>query len=354
MRHYIFISLFLFTSSLLVAETATSGKIFGSRTGLVDKSMNPAISINGLFLGSYGTAQEKTGLRLQEVEAAFSAAVDPYFFANIILTSEGGEAVTPEEAYVITLSIPMVTIKAGKFLANFGKNNLIHTHAQPLIDRPIVNKSLLGDEGLNSVGVQAALLVPVSWYMEFTLAGMSGSQTSLFANTSDESLFGVARLENLFDLNDETTLSLGVSYSMGDNQFHNVSHFGGADTTLKYVSGKGKGEFAIAWTNEYIRSKRTSYSVLSEWEDAWGLSSTVLVRLSPRFWTGGRFDYTNITLDGSQKTKGENLVFAFVPSEFSAIRLQTGLIQPSTGGKSQWQALVQYNMTIGSHPAHAY
>lgn len=351
-----FALIFVFLSTLSYALEATApGKIFGG-SSLVDKSMNPAISLNGLFLGGFGTAQEKHGLRIQEIEAQFTAAVDPYFMGNFIVTSEAGAPLEVEEAYLSTLSLPRVTLKAGKFLANFGKNNPIHTHAQALIDKPLVNRTLLGEDGFNSFGAEASLLVPAPWYMDLTVGGMSSGTTPLYNSLSDTSMALTSHLENLFDLSDQTTLSVGLSYSMGDNQTRNMSHYWGADTTIKYVSGKGKGEFALAWTNEVIASKRTSYAFLTtpDWETAWGAYSTLLARLNPRFWVGGRFDYVATDLGTVNKTKAENLILAYVPSEFSALRLQGGLVQKPFSTSSDWQALLQFNMTIGSHPAHAY
>lgn len=350
-----FLALLCFFSTLSFAiETPAPGKVLGG-SGLVDKSMNPAISLNGLFLGGYGTALQKEGLQLQELEMQFTAAVDPYFIGNFTVAYEGG-AFDVEEAYLNTLGLPHVTLKAGKFLALFGKNNNIHTHAQSLIDRPLVNRTILSDESFNSVGAEASILIPAPWYMDLMVGAMSGSQTLLYETTSDTSMALNSHLENLFDLNDQTTLSLGASLSLGDNKQGTSSHYWGVDSTLKYVSGKGKGEFAMAWTNEFISSQRPTYDALTtpEWDRAWGFYSTLLFRLNPRFWAGGRFDYTNVMLGGETKTTGENLILAYVPSEFSALRLQGGLVQPGGGGASQWLTLLQFNMTIGSHPAHAY
>lgn len=354
MRFFVFTALFLSSFSWAL-ETIAPGKVLGG-SALVDKSMNPAISINGLFLGSYGTAQEKHGLRIQEIETQFTAAVDPYFLGNFIIAIEGDGAIEVEEAFMSTLSLPRVTLKAGKFYTNFGSNNRIHTHAQSFIERPLVNKTLLGEEGFNSFGMEASVLIPTPWYMDLTVGGVNGSTTPMYTSESDASLVLTSRLENLFELSDQTTLSFGLSYSTGDNQTKNMSHYFGADSTLKYVSGKGRGEFAVVWTNEIIASKRTGYQVLTtpEWETGWGAYSTLLARLSTQFWVGGRFDYLSTHDFATTSAKGENLIIAFVPSEFSAIRLQGGLLQPVGGGKTQWQALAQYIMTIGSHPAHAY
>lgn len=338
------------------AETSTaiaagSPKIFGG-SGMVDKSMNPAISVNGLFLGAAGNAAPDQGLTVQEVEAIFSASVDPYFYSNIVLSMERVDSIEVEEAYAVTLAIPAVNLKFGKFLANFGKNNLIHTHGQQLIDRPLVNRRILGDEGLNSIGLEASWLVPVPWYLDLTVGTQSASRADTFQSPDPKALTVLVRMDHLFDLSDATTLGLGGSFATSHNAMSERTHLFGGDLTLKYVEAKGRGTFAVAWTNEILFGKRNGF-VAPDAMGQWGLYSTLLLRLSQIFWVGGRFDYYKETDPVSDATKGESLVLAYVPSEFSAIRLQGGLVQ-APGVPSEWLALLQYNMVIGSHPAHAY
>lgn len=349
------------------ATTVNTPKIFG-RSGLVDKSMNPAISVNGLFLGQFGTAtiEEEKGLQLQEIEAAFTAAVDPYFLANVILTSEGGTSLEVEEAYVLTLAIPYVTFKAGKMLVNFGKNNLIHTHAQPMIDRPLVSSTLLGEDGFSSVGVQASVLVPVPWYFDVSVSGVSARRAvGVFHTTADatppspypraENVGAVVRMEHLFDLSDVTTISLAGSFASGANELDQKTTLWGADATLKYVSGQGRGNFAVALTNEFISSTRNGLVTAELGEKSWGTYHTLLVRLGQQWWVGGRFDFLkpdSATPDSPTNT-GESLLVAYVPTEFTALRFQTGLSK-TTNEDTRWKALLQLNVTIGSHPAHAY
>jgi len=329
-------------------------KVFGG-SGLVDRSLNPAISVNALFLGSYGSAAESVGLNIQEVEGIFSASIDPYFFGMVVLTSEGGQSLGVEEAYASTLSVPHVTLKAGKFLGNFGKNNLLHTHAQPLVDRPLVNRILFGEEALNSVGVEADLLVPVSWYFDLIVAAINGKMAGPFNAYHDESVAGVARMEHLFDLSDETTLGIGTSYAIGENEEKRINHYVGADAVIKYVSTKGRGDFAIAWTNEFIYGRRNGIMTGDLGEKSWGVYSSVVVRIQRRFWIGSRFDFlkkVDLAPD-FPRTTAENLLVAYVPSEFSAIRLQGGLTQTNAHA-DQWQVLLQLIISMGSHPAHAY
>jgi hypothetical protein len=337
-----------------------SPKLFGRSGTLVDKSMNPAISVSGLFMGTAGSAISPAdrGIDLREIEAVFTAAVDPYFLGNVVINKEKDDKFFGvEEAYMVTLGLPLVTVRAGKYRVFFGKDNQLHTHALPLIDRPLTTRKLLDEDGLDSFGVQASILVPVPWYMDLTVGGLSASRTPVFASPNSEAIAGNARLSNLFDLSDEATLEIGGSYAGGNNAAARSSHYLGADVSLKYRSLAGKGNLAIAWVNELVHATRNGLggATSDTWEEGWGFYSSVLNRFFQRFWLGVRFDYLKtMPLAGAEITTGQNLMAAWVPTEFSAIQVQAGLYQTRGKPGSDWQALVQYNMTIGSHPAHAY
>lgn len=351
-----FFLIFLTLSSSVFAETFFYGKLLGG-TQQVDKTMNPAISMNGLILGNWGPAiASGKGIQLQEIEGQFTAAVDPYFFANFTLSIEGATgAMSPEEAWISTLGLPVVSLKIGKFFQNFGKNNLIHTHAQPLIDRPLVNQLIFGEEAFNTSGVQADILVPLPWYMNLSVAGVTGQSTDAYEGLREEDLANVSRLENLWDLTDATTLAFGISYSTGNNKANQLSHYLGSDLTIKYVSAKGRGGLAVVWTNEFIQGWRKGYMSLNEpvWDKGWGIYSILMARIHPVFWVGGRYDQVKLTSDATSNQTAENVIIAYVPTEFSSLRLQSGLTQ-ETGTENRWQTLLQLNVTIGSHPAHAY
>ena len=47
-----------------------------------------------------------------------------------------------------------------------------------------------------------------------------------------------------------------------------------------------------------------------------------------------------------------SVALGYVPTEFSAFRLQYNLIK--VNGETESQIIAQVNVTIGSHPAHKY
>ncbi len=344
MRTYFLLSLL---SSSLFADSGGAPRIFGGG-GLVDKALNPALSANAQVLQSAGTTAADKGLTLQEVEAMMSASVDSYFYSNLVFSLKGNGALGIKEAYASTLSLPWVTLKGGKFLVDFGKNNPIHAHAQPVIGRPIVAASLLGTEGLSSVGLQTSVLAPTPWTFDIKAALMRAEGALAFNSPNAEAVFGVARMEHLFDVGDSLSLGLGGSLAGGGNVFRKSNYLWGADLTVKYFLGKGRGDFAIAWVTEYIL-KQTDTGA-AKVEDS-GLYSSLVFRLSQKYWLGTRMD--SFLSSGNVKTTAENLFVAYVPSESSALRLQGGLLQ-RTAASNGWQLLLQYNMAIGSHQGHGF
>lgn len=319
-------ALLLAASCLTLSASANLGapKLIGNPPAL-DKTGNPAVSVTGLALGACGTGVAAKGLMLQEAEAQFTGAVDSYFYGNAAIKVDGAGRVLVREVYATTLFIPRFTVKAGKFLQNFGANNLIHPHAQPLIDRPLVVNNFFGAEGLGNAGVEAAWRVPLPWHVDFIASAIRAEGNPAFTTTNPETIAGLGRIENIFSVTPETTLVLGGSAS-------NLNYVG-ADATLKLGS-------SFAWTNEFI----------SRAKGDWGIYSTPLLQVLDGVWAGGRLDYVE---SAAGKTTAENFILAYAPSNFSNLRAQVGWAQRPAGVKD-WQLLFQYGITLGSHSLHAY
>ena len=124
----------------------------------ISSAFNPAISVNGLFLGGYSSSPRTTsrltgldfhnGFNLQEAEFQFTADVDPYWKANFILGVDRNGETEVEEGYVTSEELPYdlmprnTSLKLGKFFASFGKQNLLHAHQFPFIYPPFINQSI--------------------------------------------------------------------------------------------------------------------------------------------------------------------------------------------------------------------
>ncbi len=334
-------------------------------------SFNPAISVNGLFAGGYSSDPATTrrlsnpdfhnGFNLQEAEFQFTADVDPYWKANFILSVDRAGKAEIEEGYVTSEQLPYdllprdTSLKLGKFFAGFGKHNLLHTHQFPFIDRPLINQTVFGDEGLKEPGLGLSYLLPTSWFSELTFQGLAGENESLFRASEDSKPRGayLGHWKNFFDVSDSTTLEIGNSYIAGRNSDagHRLSQAIGLDLTMKWRPPQQATEKGLIWQNEYIYFSRERDRDPSS--KGGGLYSSLQYQFARNWWIQGRYDLLGVPkLDDGRKHRWSTLL-ALVPSEFSALRLQYSYLTQQQG-KSVNEIMLQMNFTIGSHPAHQY
>lgn len=351
---------FLLTTSLNAAPAQPKGKAF-----------NPDISANflGLLQRSTGVSDDRTqsphdGLSLQEAEVQFTSDVDPYFRAVALLSvaQKGGTAefgIDPEEVYLETISLPSITFKAGKFKTALGKHNQLHTHAFPFVDQPLINKILLGDEGLNEPGVSASVLLPTGWYSEIVGQAISLSNDALYKSVSARQVGGVGHLKNLFDLSDDLTMEAGLSGTAGKNQFGNTSSVFGADLTFKWRPSVGGKYQALIWSTEYLQGNRVGMvdaASGSSTSKLGGLATWVQYQMAERWWVEGRYEYVGVARSSVALPiqNRQSVLVGFFPSEFSGFRLQYDHTMTEGKDKADHTIALQYNISIGAHPAHAY
>jgi hypothetical protein len=334
--------------------------ISSTATG-ISRYFNPAISVNGLLLGTYtdqgrddSTREVKTGLKVQEVELFFTANIDTYLFSALTIAFEGDE-VEIEEFISSLIVTNNLSFRAGKFFTPFGKHNLLHTHLFPFIDAPLINEEILGEEGVNEVGVGMGLLLPTSWFSEIIFQFLEGDN-SLFQGPLNDDFLYLAHWTNLVDLTDDLTAELGGSFAYGRNDQvtgpYNHTILAGADLTFKWRPAGRELYRTLIWQTEFIQSSR---DVIKK-----GIYSLLQYQFARRWWAQGRYDFFMIPRDTvggggevAQKKNRYSALLAFKASEFSALRLQYNFLDQSIA-ENEHQVLLQLNFTFGSHPAHNY
>ena len=368
-----FVFLFLLLSSVdSLAQTPPNS--FGGAV----QSMNPDTSVN--FLTLYRAAKRegstKTepngGLFLQEAELQFMANVDPYLravalfsvhptetepstigtgpIANLSEPQEKSYAIEPEEVYLETIAIPYVTLKAGRFHADLGRHNSLHTHAYPFIDAPLINQRLLGDEGVVENGLSASALMPLPWFMEVSAQALQGDSPALFASKSSTDFATVYRVRNLWDLADSATLDFGLSAAAGANFYDERTNVEGADLSIKWRPTQGGKYRSVAFAAEYLQGNVRGRPLDSELS---GYATWVQIQLSERWWVQARTEQDESQDAGSKKHKKVSGLIGFYPSEFSGLRLQYDQLHDDEDRPLN-SFMVQGNITIGAHPAHSY
>ena len=349
------------TAGFVLAVTAPAHDAFaqsagGTTASGVSNALNPAISVNGLFLGTWSDpSSPDEGLQVQEVEMAMTSVVDPYFKANVIVAfdpdrSGPGSDVALEEAYATMSSLPAGWgLEVGRFLIPFGRHNQLHTHVFPFVDAPHAITAILGPESQSDVGVELSYAPLVPWYLNLRMYGGDGATEDVFGGDSKELAAG-GRVENLWDLSEATTFEAAGSYMNGPGPDGGRRQLWGADLRLKYRDQRQTQGRAWEGVVELVEDAPEVAP------DHAGVYALLRTRIARRFWVGAGYDWlstpSEVTgLRGSEhEAKGQ---LAFIPSEFSAVRMDLGW-RDRLDTERELFAELQFNVTIGSHPAHAY
>ena len=334
---------------LLVSTTS-----FAEKSKSRGNSFNPDIGINVLFLSQNSDRdRSEDGMKLQEAELQFSSDVDTYFTAKVLFavaSEDGSYGIEPEEAYVETISVPYVTLKIGKSKMPIGKHNQLHSHAFPFINAPLMNVTILGDEGLNETGIGASGLIPLPWFSELSLDYTQGENEDLFNSDRKGNKAVISRFKNLWDLTDSTTLEFGISGARGNNSEHLDTSLYGADLTLKWRPVDGGKYHSFEWASEFLaKNKKGAVD-----DKLSGIVSHLKYQMSQRWYGQYRYDYLGLndskTINASKR---HTALVAFIPSEFSSVRMQYETIDDGQV-MDEKRLSVQLNISIGAHPAHVY
>jgi hypothetical protein len=342
------------------------------------------------------------GMNFNYGELSLYSVVDPYFdlFAVIDLAPESAGL---EEAYFTTRKLPYgFKIKAGKFLASFGRVNEQHEHYWDFANRPLIATALFGEDGLNEIGAQVTWVAPTSFFLVFGAEVLNGVNEQSFGTTgfSDprssiviDAVQGpnlyIGFIRSSFDIEDASIL-FGISNAMGtarnDQGFSSIGGTGeavnantdivGGDLTVKYsldavrfVSFQGEYMYRVMNGTEYTRDSLSVVSSPGLDKHNSGFYTQVAAKLDQLWEIGVRCDLlmqNDVSLGGVDQHMPSNLprysaMIEYNPTEFSRIRLQfdrdeSRYVQASGGWSRQpyTQIILQANLTIGAHGAHAF
>jgi hypothetical protein len=328
---------------------------------------NPAI---GLIIDTVGSYKKDGGnFEFRSAELALAASIDPFArgYALFNGTPDGFEV---EEAAIVTTSLPYnLTVKGGRFFADFGRLSHFHDHELPFVNRPIVLDSYVGGES-QADGVELSWLAPTEQYLNFTAGAYNkiGAENDRVSNAQPRDLTKftyMGRAATFFSLNDAHSIDLGASYAYTPKvtiEDRGARHLAGVDLTYRYLPLGQASYRGLVWGTEvlYNSEKRpvdtlvtdvdtgeqTTETVFSR-HGAFGLYSYVEARLSRRFYPGFLFEYVQDLDRGVVNTTAFSPYITFWASEFQRFRLQyTNIAQP--GGHDN-QGFIQWTVILGSH-----
>jgi len=358
-------------ASLVAALVCVPGLAAAQTSSMFSNLANPAIGMNALFAAQAAhNLEQPYGLQFDEAEISLISVVDPYwtFSSNIVFLSDG--SVDPEEIWVRSLNIPGVQLKLGKIRGTFGKHGLLHTHAFPFVQAPIVMANTIGNEGFKDAGLEAAWLTPLPWFSELTGGIYQGIGTDEdhpldFGSTRHDNVPYLGHFKNQFDLNDATTLELGQSILTGHGADGRQHAAIGANLTIRNVPPSNSNRRGWILQSEYIQKGSSSGGNYAREQD--GGYASFQYRLSQVWWTGvrgeqARKSVTDFLVDQAGdpipgKVNRVSANIAWMPSEFSFLRLEYSHSQADAGNglkPNDDRLMLQMSYTIGYHPAHAY
>src|SRR5579875_519301 len=127
---------------------------------------NPALGFVIDTVGSY-SARDRSNFEFRSGEIGISASVDPFARGYAIINgTQSGVAV--EEAAIVTTSLPWnLTVKGGRFFADFGRLSKFHDHDLPFVNRPLALDRFVGGES-QADGVEVSWLAPLRQYLTLT------------------------------------------------------------------------------------------------------------------------------------------------------------------------------------------
>lgn len=423
-----FLSIFLlvfalFTATAFAQDTAvpresapsSTSQQTGGRLRLID------LSFDSLFAAGWSTENDaslqnlqggghdprKRGFTVQNMELSLSGAVDPYLTgeAHIIyfLDPLSGETeIELEEAFMTTTSLPYgLQIEAGHFFTEFGRINPQHPHQWHWQDQPVINTRLFGPDGMRGPGFRLAWLSPLSWFSElhFGMQNANGETMASFLaseeffeerpiagrpfverevqSTSD--MLYLARLDNSWDLSDETTMKIGLSGLFGPNATgpEGETRIYGADLIVKWRPAQTERGWPFLILESEIMKRNYKASAFFDDSDPLniidlqeetlsdqGFYVQLLYGFKPGLAAGLRYDYAK----GSGESVGgrDNDPFrddrsrispllTWMPSEFSRIRLQYNHDRADHLAEKDAQSVwLGFEYIYGAHAAHVF
>ncbi len=398
----------------------------GTRLQLMDVSLvalggfgfSTAVDEELEFLQAGDHDPRRRGFNIQNVELAFSGAVDPYFTAHAnvvyVITPEGETKIELEEAYALTQQLPYglerhgFQLKAGQFFTEFGRLNRQHPHQWDWQDQPVVLSRFFGGDGLRGQGARLGWLTPLPWYSELLVGAQNAQgETMVSFNANDEvfeerpiggrpfasdgtrgvaDLVYLARWVNGGDLSDTWSTQVGVSYLHGPNATgpDGRTQIYGLDGVLKWrplVSDHGwpfvkiEGEvlrrsyradsfFGCEGDEEECEEPLAlSGKTLHDWggyvQALWGFRRPWAAGLRYEYATGSGASvgiYDGRDADPFRDTRHRIApLLAFYPSEFSRLRLQYNYDRSDfTEDGSNHTVWLGLEFGIGPHAAHSF
>jgi hypothetical protein len=370
------------------------------RPGSADNAFNPQISL--ILSGAYGRSSRQPddyrisgvplpagleagpgfrGFSLGETELGLVGNIDPWSRGVVHFAVETDNSIGVEEAYFQTTRLGNgMGLKAGRFYSGVGYLNQQHRHYWDFIDAPLAYQALLGGQ-LGDDGLQLRWLAPAELMVE--IGAELGRGRAFPGSELSRNAAGMGALYAHLggDLGESHSWRAGLSFlrARADDQSFELdaaadasARFTGstrlliADFVWKWMPNGDSRRTSFKLQGEYIHARRDgdlafneAAGTVSASQSGWYLQA--LYQFMPRWRAGVRADQIDPGVwgalltpqDGSYRPRRASAILEFSPSEFSRFRLQFAQDRPRHDLVDN-QLQLQYQMLLGSHPAHPY
>ena len=338
------------------------------------QAINPEISVTGdMFAQSIinengFTKKSRTGVYFRGLSLHMQGNLDPFSFTKVALGFDS-HGVHLGEAYITwTNALPRIGITAGKFRQQFGVVNRWHVHALDQIDFPLAMTTLLGNEGLNQIGIS------FDWTMPAFLADASNLKLQI-TNGQNEQLFSgemfsfpatLIHFNNYWDLTRNTYLDIGFTGMLGQNNLkgYNDSEnlilednrntiLGGADFTIFWEPVNKALYKSFLWRSElYYVGKEIHGGAIK----AFGGYSCVEYKFHEQWEVGTRFDFTQPFEENNSSKYSYQIVpyITWLQSHWVKLRLQYNYLNGNIIPEALNTIRLQVVWAVGPHKHDRY
>lgn len=348
-------------------------KIFSSGQRSL-QAINPEMSVVGDMFGQYVLnknnfyGDNRTGAYFRTLSIHFQGGLDPFSFtkAAVEFNPDGVELA---EAYItLTKFIPHVSFTAGKFRQQFGVLNRWHVHSLDQQDYPLALTTILGEDGLNQIGISFDWTMPAftSDANELTLQITNGSNDNLFSGKMFSFPSALLHFKNYWDLSRNTYFELGFTGMLGENNLKGIDDSGnrilenarstalaGADLTLFWEPVNQALYHSFIWRSEFYYGNK---DLLNGRITAAGGYTNFEYRFAERWKGGTRFDYTQ-PFEENNNSKYEYQIVPYLTWEQShwvRFRLQYNYLNGSEMPEAVNMLRLQIVWAVGPHKHDRY
>jgi hypothetical protein len=338
------------------------------------QAINPEISVLGDMYGQYianenGFNEElRSGGFFRVMETSFQSNLDPFSLAKFIieLSPEGIEFA---EGYMTRTKIfPSVGLTAGKFRQQFGVVNRWHVHSIDQFDYPLALTTILGEEGLNQIGLSFDWIMPsiISDANTLTLQITNGQNEQLFSGDMFSFPAGLLHLKNYWDLSRDTYLELGLTGMLGQNNHRGydedgnllledsrLTALGGLDLTVFWEPLNQARYHSFIWRTELYYANK---ELVDDRIKAFGGYSYIEYKFDLQWQIGTRFDYTQpFETNNSSKYTWQIVPYiTWWQSNWVRFRLQYNYLDGSEVPTAQNTIRLQIVFAAGPHKHDRY